>query len=360
MKRTVGILLDHETFMGIRSRKTGYERIRFYEKAAGELNLKPFYMSLRKISGATASGYTYSSGKYRLVKRPIPGVIHNRAMVLAPYWSRKLKKLARSCIMFNRITRFGKYRIYRILSRSGSLRGYLPETMKYSGQNLKRAMRKFGDLYIKPTSGSVGDGVLKISRKESGRWEICGKKKKAIRRSAAKTALLIARYIGRKSYLIQEAIPLPQYRGRPYDLRVSVQRGGTGSWQVTGIVGKVAAKGRHVTNVAKGGKVRRCEQLFEASGLPVEETKSRVREASLEIAEYLGERLPHLADIGLDMAVDESGRIKFIEMNGRDQRITFGKAGLRTVFYSTYLTPLAYARYLMDNVKNKSGGPKND
>lgn len=62
-----------------------------------------------------------------------------------------------------------------------------------------------------------------------------------------------------------KTIALATYKGRPYDLRVSVQRGTTGKWQVTGVVGKVAGAGRHVTNVAKG-KVRRTEVLLKIIG----------------------------------------------------------------------------------------------
>jgi len=61
----------------------------------------------------------------------------------------------------------------------------------------------------------------------------------------------------------------------------------------------------------------------------------------------LGKKLPGLADIGFDMGIDKSGEIKLIEMNGRDQRITFKKAKLANTFYRTYLTPLQYAKFLL-------------
>ncbi|UJF35821.1 YheC/YheD family protein [Paenibacillus hexagrammi] len=140
--------------------------------------------------------------------------------------------------------------------------------------------------------------------------------------------------VGRQSYYIQQTIPLATYKGRPFDLRVSVQRDDSGDWQVTGIVGKVAASGSHVTNVAKGGRVRTCEVLFKENGFDVERTVSAVERASLEIVRYISRRVPHLADVGLDMGVDQSGMVKFIEMNGRDQRYSFRKGGLSETFLS--------------------------
>ncbi|MGO4275125.1 YheC/YheD family protein, partial [Paenibacillus sp. TAF58] len=202
---------------------------------------------------------------------------------------------------------------------------------------------------IKPTSGSVGDGIIKLSKSSKGKWHLYVKKGKPLQKKYENAISFIHQYINGKGYIIQEAIPLATYNGNPYDLRVSVQRGERGDWQVIGIVGKVAAKGRQVTNVAKGGKVIRCEELFQASGFQVDETKQSLNRVALQLAGYLGKKLPHLADVGFDMGIDKYGKIKLIEMNGRDQRITFKKAKLAKTFYRTYLTPLQYAKYLLEN-----------
>ncbi|MNC32658.1 hypothetical protein D3C75_810200 [compost metagenome] len=47
------------------------------------------------------------------------------------------------------------------------------------------------------------------------------------------------------------------------------------------------------------------------------------------------------------MGVDRAGRVKFIEMNGRDQRYSFRKAGMHAEFFRTYRTPMAYAKRLL-------------
>jgi len=348
MKKTIGILLDHETFMGIPGNKTGHEKLHLYDKAALQLNLKPFYMSLGRIGKRTATGYTFRSGKYRIVKRSIPQVIHNRAIVLVPYWEKKLRKLEKSSIVFNGKNRFLKFHIFRLLVKQSSLRSYLPATMKYSKTNLNNAMKEYSGLYLKPTNGSVGTGIIKISRRADERWDIHWKKGRPLKKTHQKTIEFINQNIDRQTYLIQEEIPLAKYHGRPYDIRVSVQRDGSGEWQVTGMVGKVAAAGQHVTNVSKGGKVKRCRELFQASGLSYESTKRALNQASLEISKYLGDKIPYLADLGLDMGVTTRGEIKFIEMNGRDQRYSFKKAGMDSTFFRTYLMPLQYAKSLID------------
>ncbi|MDF2670908.1 MAG: endospore coat-associated protein yheD [Paenibacillus sp.] len=355
MDQRVGILLDHKMYKGIQRNKTGYEHIGLYNKAAKELHLEPFYMSLLQMGKKSALGMTYDGKRYRLARKQFPKVTHNRAITLKSSLIAKLKNLAAASLVFNRLNRFSKHRIHNIVASSPSLRAYLPRTVKYSKENLIQAMHVHSSVFIKPTSGSVGDGIIKLSRgDDSSSWSLYIKKGKPLRKGRKSAQAFIHRFIKGKSYIIQEAIPLATYNGSPYDLRVSVQRGDKGEWQVTGIVGKVAAKGRQVTNVAKGGKVRKCEELFQASGFSVTDTKHHIGRVALQLAHHLGRKLPHLADIGFDIGLDKSGNIKLIEMNGRDQRITFKKAKLTKTFYRTYFTPMQYAKYLLVNKQNRA------
>ncbi|MBP1966610.1 YheC/YheD family protein [Paenibacillus aceris] len=345
---TVGVLLDQKTFKGIPSNRTGNERLSLYNKAAKQLKLKLFYMSLPHIGKKSALGFVFAKNMYRLKRQPIPNVMHNRAITLSPNLKRKLKQLSQSSTVFNRQNRYDKYRIYKLIYQNANLRQYLPISMKYSKEQLLLAMNKYSSLFIKPTNNSVGNGILKLSKHESGKWLLYWKKGNPKLLTGNKAVIIIARHVGTQTYMIQEAIPLATYNGRPYDLRVSVQRGETGRWQVTGMIGKVAASGRHVTNVAKGGKVKRTEELFKLNGLDPERMKEAIREAALSIMHDLSGKLPNLADVGLDIGIDHQGRIKFIEMNGRDQRYTFKKAKMNKTFYRTYETPLQYAKYLLN------------
>ncbi|NEW06665.1 YheC/YheD family protein [Paenibacillus sp. SYP-B3998] len=352
MGHTVGILLDGDTYLGVPRNKTGNERIDYYNKAAEQLGLMPFYMSLSHMSKGTALGYTYKNKQFKLERRSIPKVTHNRAITLSRSSKKKLKQLSQSSIVFNRLNRYDKHRIHKLIHAKSSMQIYLPNSMKYSPEQLMNALKKHKALFIKPTNSSVGDGIVKISKQSDGKWCLYWKKGNPKLVSSKQVLSLIDKIVGHKKYMIQEAISLATYHGRPYDLRVSVQRGGSGKWQITGMVGKVAAVGRHVTNVAKGGTCKRCEELFKQSGFDPERMKYAVSEASLAIAQYVSGKLPHLADLGLDIGVDLEGNIKLIEINGRDQRYTFKKAKMNATFYQTYETPMQYAKFLLQNKTN--------
>jgi hypothetical protein len=354
MSHTVGVLLDRKTFMGIPKGKTGSEKLSLYNQAAKQHKLTAFYTSLHQIGATSAQGYIYTKNKYKFARRPIPKVTHNRAITLSPSLKRKLKQLSRSSIIFNRQNRYDKHYIYKLLHQNIHLRDYLPVSLKYSEKELKSAMAAYHSLFIKPTNDSIGNGIMKLSKHLSGKWLLFWKKGKPTLLSAKRAVYVIQRIVGKKTYMIQEAIALATYKGRPYDLRVSVQRGITGRWQVTGVVGKVAGAGRHVTNVAKGGKVRRTEVLFKNNRFDFETMMDAIRSASISIMNDLSEKLPHLADVGLDIGIDHRGHIKLIEVNGRDQRYSFKKAKMSATFYRTYETPLLYAKYLLQQSKTSN------
>ena len=107
MRTTVGVLLDLESFLGIARGRTGNERLALYNKAGKMHGLRPFYMCLQHVKGKSALGYYYENNAYRLVRRVIPRVTHNRAISLSPYLRKKLKELSQSSIiLFNRQNRY--------------------------------------------------------------------------------------------------------------------------------------------------------------------------------------------------------------------------------------------------------------
>ena len=115
MLDTVGVLVDRQTFKGIPSRRTGNERLSLYNKAAKQLGLKLFYMSLDQIGKRSALGFTYGKKKYRLERRPIPKVTHNRVITFSSKENGKLKQLSQSSFLFNRQNRYDKFSIYKLM-----------------------------------------------------------------------------------------------------------------------------------------------------------------------------------------------------------------------------------------------------
>jgi hypothetical protein len=131
-------------------------------------------------------------------------------------------------------------------------------------------------LLLSITNSSIGEGIIKLKRHKGGKWLLYWKKGSPKLLSNKKVVATINKYVRKQKYMIQEAT-----------YNVTVQRGGSGSWQNIEMIGRDAGIRRHVTNVAKGGKVREVEELFTASGFNPEEIKSEMRQVSLSIMNYL-------------------------------------------------------------------------
>lgn len=343
---TLGILVDADVFRGIKNRRTGNEKIHLYNRAAAKYGLSVIYLNLNHIRPPAnrALAYRWRKGKYVYGKHPIPPVIHNRTMAFSQSSRRRLAWLNKTRFVFNAKTRFSKYDIHRKLrDRYAS---HLPATVRYSKSQLQSMMDRYAGLFVKPESGSVGKGILQLVKLSSGSWKLKGKGKPIVAKPSNIRAI-VHRAINGRRYLIQQAIRLAKYKGKPYDIRVTVQRGGDGYWHVVGMFGKVARRGSAVTNVARGGTVKKAEVLFRNSFSHPSLIASNVRHLSLAMARHLGSKLNRLADVGLDIGVDESGKVYLIEMNARDQRYGFRKAGMVQAFRKTYENPVLYGKHLL-------------
>ncbi|MFP7299292.1 YheC/YheD family protein [Neobacillus niacini] len=353
---TLGILVDGLIYSGIKANVSYFEQISFYEEACMQFGLHPCFFRLKDISlennqmNALVRG---NKGKYEVKTINIPKVIHNRGLFFKSESRLKLKKLQESgVIIFNDWNRYGKWDVHTILLRNKELQPHLPETKRASSGNFIQMMEKHKELIIKPNSGSLGGGVVMVEKKDRELWEVCYNQKREV--FAAEWPEIIRKKVLNKHYIIQERIPLAEFHGSPFDLRVSVQKNGAGEWQVTGMVGKVAKIGNYVTNVAKGGTCRSLAELVnEFSDWDLKDVSQSIENFSIKAVTELNKYYPNLADVGLDIGLTPEGFPMFIECNGRDLRITFGKANMHDVWKATYITPISYARYLFDSKINE-------
>jgi hypothetical protein len=300
--------------------------------------------------------YVKKEGIYVRQRMPLPSVIHNRALQLRRTEQHQVTQLLLQGIqVYNVRNRYRKDHIHEMLYQDPGLRQHLPRAVKATPDSLAYMMEHYDDLVIKPCSGSIGHGIMRIFQKD-GQWKLTCETRTSrkgwatFRLNKGQLPSATLRRIFRHAYLIEERIPLVRYEGRPVDLRVSVQRGGDGLWGITGIFAKVAPAHTFVTNIAQGSKVMTLAEALgsEESDWHLLELEARIKSVGLRIARTLASSLPHLADLGLDLGITENGRIYFIECNGRDQRYGFRKAGMTEHWKASYRQPMAYGRLLLE------------
>ncbi|RHW37365.1 YheC/YheD family protein [Neobacillus notoginsengisoli] len=354
----IGILVNNETFRTIPSGRTGFEHLPFYEEAGKEYGIIPCFLRLQDIvpGERTVRAYVKNKSNHYVKKLvPVPKVIHNRAIFRTVPHNKKIQQLIDGgIIIFNKRNRYSKLEIHELLSQKSEFLPHLPMTMKANQKNILQMLKRCDSLIVKPERGGLGNGVMLINKMEDGYlWTFRNRKTGKYNRTLFGKELPkeLARLLSKRPYLVQERISLATFQGNPFDLRVSVQMNGSGRWQVTGMVGKVASDGNYVTNIAMGGKAYPLDILLKKNNLNKAKVYKAVENFSIRAAKRLSAQIEGLSDLGFDIGLTGEGFPMFIECNARDHRITFKNAKLESVWRATHTTPMGYASFLLKNVK---------
>ncbi|MBM7603173.1 hypothetical protein JOC75_001143 [Metabacillus crassostreae] len=357
--RYVGIIVGPSVYKGIKLGKTYYENLIFYEKIGKSLNIVPCYFQLKDINPGMQNIKAYlkqSDNSYKLTTIPKPQIIHNRIFTNNIEEKNKIKLLQNEGILiFNEDNRYTKLAIHKILIKNPDLLPFVPETVKASKGNLRYMMKKYNELIIKPNSSSLGVNILKLKRIKNENWELKYHNRNLLIKEhfSNKWPVMLEDALTAHQNIIQKRIELSLYKGSPFDLRVSVQKNGSGEWQVTGIVCKVAKKGKFITNVAQGGSCFPLEEILrELPHLDILQVYKDIELLSLSVAQQIEGEVSNIADLGLDIGITNEGVPMFIECNGRDLRVTFRKANLLKEWEATHSTPIKFANFLLEKFKH--------
>ncbi|RXT14002.1 YheC/YheD family protein [Ammoniphilus sp. CFH 90114] len=213
----------------------------------------------------------------------------------------------------------GKWTKYKAMKGEEKLTSYLPETRLLTQGNLWDMMNIYGTVVIKPSLGSYGRGISKVSSTNDDQYEIIveGNEKKILEGTEETNQYLKRYFRSKRLFIVQQWIPFATVKDSPFDLRVMVQRKRHSSqWAVTGIVAKIAIRGYFITNYAQ--KVIPLEQAIENSPLnsfPIAELHDEIQEVSLLAAKQLQRFYPKTRTFGLDVGLDAMGGIWIIEAN---------------------------------------------
>jgi len=348
-----GILVSSFVFNKIRKQIPTNEFIQFYEDACTEFGFTPCFFRINDIvvkQENMKALVRVNESEYRVKVISRPKVIHNRGLGFQKREQKKIESLKNEGVMiFNECTRYEKLEIHNLLIKNNEIKPHLPVTLSANKNNFYQMLLKHKEILIKPSNGTLGNGIIKISHKNNDIWLYTNLETEQ-QFSVKKTLPIYIENIIRDSKnIIQQRIQLATYQGCPFDIRVSVQKNQSGIWQISGVVAKVAKKGMYVTNVATGGKCYPLETIFKnKSRFDINHLKKDIEKFALLVCEHLDNHLPYFADVGLDIGLTNDGFPMFIECNCRDLRYSFKEAGLIDEWKSTFYTPVGYANYLLE------------
>lgn len=222
----------------------------------------------------------------------------------------------------------GKWSKHQHLVKDEFLRDYLPATRLFSPETLWKYVEDYQKVMLKPSGGGGGAGIIQVSDRGNNRYLVHAGRTRRIVAGREKTVAYVKSLFRPKPYLLQPLIQLGRIDGRPFDVRVMVQRTSSKSvWVMTGWVAKLAGPGYVVTNVARSrGKVLPLKTAIRLSNVSApEQLLDEISEVALAAASVLGKAYPTLREVGLDLGIDIEGKPWIIEANFRPNLSLFQK-----------------------------------
>ncbi|ADG81968.1 YheC/YheD family protein [Thermincola potens] len=313
------------------------------------------------------AGFTYghvlekSATGLRWTKKalPLPDVFYDRGLFpKGPYKMTgiKVRRYLRAAWgdKFFNPKFFDKWRTHLWLSEHAVLRRYLPTTVHIqAAEAAKNFIARHSSVYLKPSGGSSGRGILRVRRDRNS--YICEYlKKKVIYRSVYGNLDqmwqdLLDKQMLNKKFIVQQDLNLAQYQARPFDVRVLMQKGLDGKWRFTGMAARLGGSNAITTNLHAGGTAQPLEQILSAlfGAKKAYQMQSEIEHLSFLTCSWV-EQVSGLqfGEIAVDVGIDNTGKIWLIELNAVPGRTVFTKIGPAHLTKQAVSRPIEYALYL--------------
>lgn len=217
-----------------------------------------------------------------------------------------------------------KLDFWNFLSRNALLRDYLPETSEIENNDtLKQYLDLYRDVFLKPVKGFGGMGIIRASLQKGGTIKI---NYQIVRERYTKefdSLQELQKWIpslSKDTYIVQQTINTVKWKGRPTDIRLNMNKNGNGQWEPTALFSRYALKGSHVGS-GRGILYKPLEitqllqRIFPENEEKLEEMRESIIDLGLKVCSTLDESVHHMADLGIDIGLDEKGRLWIFEVN---------------------------------------------
>lgn len=308
-----------------------------------------------------------SSGGWTRRVVPLPDVVYNRitnrklerSLAMHALKSRFLK---RNIPIFN-WSFYDKWQIYNLLQNESDVSRHVPESqINPTPEQIKQMLNKHRFIYLKPTAGSLGKGIYRITHHpQKGyfvRYRLRGKNVLLRLSNFNRLMRLLNKQKGMtlKNHVIQQGIRLIELDRCPIDFRFHLNKNGKNEWVVAGIGAKKAGRGSVTTHVASGGKLMTPGSVLsriygENQG---REMLQKAKQTTIKLAEAIERNDPHLiGEIGFDIGIDKDGKIWMFEANAKPGRSIFKHPALRAQGKASLMYVFEHCLYLSKFYRNR-------
>ncbi|MFL0247879.1 YheC/YheD family protein [Candidatus Clostridium stratigraminis] len=358
----IGILTESFIIKGHKKGRPIREDFNCFAEAGSKIGGLIYIFSLNKVDfgNKRIMGYVPLINESMKIKwqdqwLPIPDAIHNRLKISRSSSLYKkvndISELVPAFNIINRTTKIYKWRIQKFLEQDSYAKKYLPKTVLFKGSNtLAKMLQEFPFIYLKPVGRSLGLGIIKISKDGTDEYTAKYREKGILYSLSGNLMELLPKLkmlMGKRTYIVQEGIPLAAYNGNIFDIRVSVQKDETGTWSISRWKIRVAAPNSIVTNLSAGGTTGNTNQLMDSVFKEdAAKISNDINTACLAICNAIEKKTSGIGDIGLDIGITKGRKIYFIEANFREHRFISGSDEDIESLENTIKKPIYYLNYL--------------
>ncbi|CAH2714592.1 hypothetical protein BACCIP111895_01764 [Neobacillus rhizosphaerae] len=223
----------------------------------------------------------------------------------------------------------GKWKQSLLLQQNPITAKFIPETTKYSLENLLDFISRYDFVYVKYNSAGQGRAMYKVYKRKDEHYCFNGftMQGEPINKCVAAIEdfhqlLHPFEKFGKLSgtYIIQEGIQSWIQNGQPFSIRVHVQNL-KGEWVIGGMFGKIgisATIDHGIANTHRGALVLSLDELLmlhsEMEDSKKKEVVDCLKEVSITVAEVISSYFP-CREYGLDFGLNRTGRPVLFEVN---------------------------------------------
>lgn len=283
-------------------------------------------------------GYIFENGKWLQKKMEFPDVIYNPSS-LKTVTEKKVYRKLKKILPFTSHPIGNKLKVYRKIYKIPEFTNYLiPSEEIIEPQVVFNALNNYKKIVIKPLSGNNGKNVIFIERNEDKFNLITGIEQTTV--DEAELISIIEAHISEKLFLVQPYKSCKTKDGLPYDLRVHVQKNGSGEWVTTLIYPRIGSKDGIVSNVSSGGYTGKLDSFLDREfGEEGYYIKNILEQFAFRFPKKFDEMYKSsLDELGIDIGIDENNKLWIYEVNWRPGYGYRGFDAARNIIpYAAYL-----------------------
>ncbi|MFD0672184.1 YheC/YheD family protein [Cohnella sp. GCM10027633] len=221
------------------------------------------------------------------------------------------------------------------LLRNAYTSKFVPRTKLFTRSNLRTMLNRYSTVFFKPTGGSGGFRIYRIKTLADGGYQLRHNATKSYYGSFDSLYARLGNRAGGRSYLLQKGIRLAKTGGRPFDIRVMVQKSNEGDWVSTAMFAKIGRPGKIATNYNQGGKIGRLRSTLRGAGYGngrIDKKEAELKRLGRSVGRLFDRRISGFKELGLDVALDGTGRSWILEVNTRPQYYPLRRLGYRSLY----------------------------